>query len=60
MLLFGILGLLIVGSIVAIILGEKRYENDELEICGWIMGGIYTYSPDYMYLCPTLEKRCTI
>ena len=37
MLLFGILGLLLVGSIVAIILGEKRYA-DELETCGWIIG----------------------
>ena len=37
MLLFGIFGLLLVGSIVAIILGEKRYA-EELETCGWIMG----------------------
>ena len=37
MLLFGIFGLLLVGSIVAIILGEKRYA-DELETCGWVVG----------------------
>ena len=37
MLLFGIFGLLLVGSIVAIILGKKRYA-DGLGTCGWIVG----------------------
>ena len=37
MLLFGIFGLLLVGSIVAIIFGKKRYA-DGLENCGWILG----------------------
>lgn len=37
MLLFGIFGLLLVGSIVAIILGKKRYA-EVLEDCGWTIG----------------------
>jgi hypothetical protein len=37
MLLFGIFGLLLVGSIVAIILGENKHA-DELETCGLVIG----------------------
>lgn len=37
MLVFIILGLLLVGSIFAIIYGEKKYAEG-LEVCGWIIG----------------------
>jgi hypothetical protein len=37
MLVFGILGLLLLGSIFAIIYGNKKY-NDGLEVLGWIVG----------------------
>lgn len=37
MLVFGILGLLLLGSIFAIIYGNEKY-NDGLEVLGWIVG----------------------
>jgi Na+/melibiose symporter-like transporter len=55
MLFFGIFGLLLVGSIVAIIIGEKRYA-DGLEICGWVMG-IFTLIALIICVCALPWKR---